>query len=75
MSHRKFILLADNPLRPVHGINAIRTSADDSDAAVRYFNTHAPAEGWQWFQLIDRDTWEIVCSASLPQPEPVPTNS
>lgn len=60
MKHKKYILLAGPNKYPRPGINAIQSSFDTDKQAFDYYLLNSLKNNWDWLQVVNRDTWEIV---------------
>lgn len=60
MKHKQYILLAGPQKYPNHGVLAIQDSFDTDKQAFDHFILKSHKNNWEWFQIVNRDTWEII---------------
>lgn len=60
MNYKKFILFAGPSKYPKHGLNDIQGSFDEEKEAIAEFLRLGPLNEWEWYQVVNRDTWQIV---------------
>jgi hypothetical protein len=62
MNPKQFILLAGDRDFPEPGINSLVDSFDTIEEAKAFYKKAPKIDNvtWNWYQIINRDTWDIV---------------